>query len=175
MKKIPTLFVRDQKTHKVINKVVPGCGWVLRGEGTPTRKYDGTCVRFDGNKWWARRGVKAGKTPPEMFVKEDYDELTRKTVGWVPASLSDWWPLIVEASAERKFPKRIYELVGPKVNGNPEGYETHELIPHGEFTIGDAPRTFDALRDYLTHDFPFEGIVWHHENGRMAKLKVKDF
>jgi uncharacterized protein DUF5565 len=176
VKKIPTVFVRDLKTHKVIDEVVPGCEWVLAGEGTATRKYDGTCVRFDGSEWWARREVKPGKAAPERFVSEGYDENTGKTVGWIPAEDSDFWPLMVEAGAlAYEFKEGTYELIGPKVNGNPEGRDTHELIPHGEFVIGDAPRTYDSLREYLTHDFPFEGIVWHHEDGRMAKLKVRDF
>ena len=37
------------------------------------------------------------------------------------------------------------------------------------------PITFDTLREALTGDFRFEGIVWHHPDGRMAKLKRRDF
>jgi hypothetical protein len=177
MKKIPTLFVRDQNTHKVIDEVVPGCEWVLAGQGVATRKYDGTCVMLDEDGWWARREIKPGKAEPEGFRAEDFDDVTLKTVGWVPGNKSDWWPLIyqaIEASGFSQIPG-TYELIGPKVNGNPEKRESHELILHGEFIIGDAPRDFEGLRDYLTHDFPFEGIVWHHGDGRMAKLKVRDF
>lgn len=58
MQKIPTMFVRDPDNMRyVIDEVTPGCEWVLAGEGTPTRKYDGTCVMFDGAEWWARREV----------------------------------------------------------------------------------------------------------------------
>ncbi|WP_255273315.1 hypothetical protein [Actinomadura madurae] len=32
---------------------------MFAGEGRATRKYDGTCVRFDGGRWLARREVKA--------------------------------------------------------------------------------------------------------------------
>ena len=38
-----------------------------------------------------------------------------------------------------------------------------------------TPITYDTLRDNLTGDFRFEGIVWHHPDGRMAKLKRRDF
>ena len=42
-----------------------------------------------------------------------------------------------------------------------------ELLP-------DAPRDFARLRSYFTeHDI--EGIVWHHPDGRMVKIKGKDF
>jgi hypothetical protein len=43
---------------------------VLDGEGVATRKYDGTCVMFDGDGWWARREVKPGKTAPAGFVAD---------------------------------------------------------------------------------------------------------
>ena len=38
----------------------------------------------------------------------------------------------------------------------------------------DAPRDFDGLRIWL-HGHPYEGIVWHHPDGRMVKIKGKDF
>ena len=45
MHKIPTLFRRDPDDRKrVLPEANPACQWVLDGEGTPTRKYDGTCV-----------------------------------------------------------------------------------------------------------------------------------
>lgn len=34
--------------------------------------------------------------------------------------------------------------------------------------------THDELRGYLLMH-TFEGIVWHHPDGRMAKLKRRDF
>ncbi len=38
-----------------------------------------------------------------------------------------------------------------------------------------APVTFASLRALLTRGFAHEGIVWHHPDGRMAKLKRRDF
>ena len=46
----------------VLPEITPGCEWVIAGEGVATRKYDGTCVMYDGDEWWARREVKPGKT-----------------------------------------------------------------------------------------------------------------
>jgi len=40
--------------------------------------------------------------------------------------------------------------------------------------LADAPRTFDAVREYL-RSRDIEGIVWHHADGRMVKIKGKDF
>lgn len=53
MKKIPTLFEREFKDHKVVKvlpKVHPGMEWVLEGKGTATVKWDGSCCMIaNGN------------------------------------------------------------------------------------------------------------------------------
>lgn len=44
MKKIISLFCRNYDGDRCVrDEVVPGAEWVIAGEGTPTRKYDGTC------------------------------------------------------------------------------------------------------------------------------------
>jgi hypothetical protein len=182
MKKIPTLYARDfsHDPRYVTRDVTPGCEWVLKGEGTPTRKYDGTCVMFDGEKWWARREVKPGKLPPPGFVEVEYDEETGKTIGWEPGEQSPFAKWLAQADAAlvigaRPLHGSTYELVGPKVNGNPEGYSEHHLIEHAEADrLPDAPRDFDGLAAWL-HAHKYEGIVWHHPDGRMAKIKKRDF
>ena len=67
-----------------------------------------------------------------------------------------------------------YELVGPKVQGNPENYDAHMLVRHGTVVVLGAPRSYDDLAEFM-NDFPHEGIVWHHPDGRMAKIKRRDF
>ena len=91
MRKIPTLFVRDWDgdPRYVTREVTPGCEWVMAGEGRATRKFDGTCVMFDGERWWARREVKAGKQAPAGFTEIEHDLETGKTVGWEPPSSRD--------------------------------------------------------------------------------------
>ena len=182
MKKIPTLFERDPDDRKhVLPIVTPGCEWVMEGEGVATRKYDGTCVgvgviESQGPKAiYARREVKAGKTPPENFQMTEYDETTGKTVGWEPFQQSSFARYIEEALTLGYPEPGTYELVGPKVNGNPEKYERHVLVRHGATELPAAPRgSFEELRDYLLAN-EYEGIVWHHPDGRMAKLKRRDF
>lgn len=177
MKKIPTLFERDWDGDRryVLPTVVPGCEWVINGEGTPTRKYDGTCVMFDGDRWWARREVKKGKPSPEGFVPLGTDPETGKTIGWEPVEQSSFANLHAEV-LERpgNYPPGTYELIGARVNGNPEGVIGHQLVPHGDDVMDDAPRDFDDLAKWL-HERPYEGIVWHHPDGRMAKIKRRDF
>lgn len=175
MKKIKTLFVRDSEDRRYVTpQVEPGCEWVVNGEGTATRKFDGTCVRFDGAQWWARREVKAGKSAPVDFVPEQHDHTTGKTVGWEPAANSAFATFIAEAvEREQRSAPGTYELCGPKVNGNPEGFPHHVLVTHGAVAL-DAPRDFDGLRTWLSN-YHYEGIVWHHPDGRMVKIKKRDF
>jgi hypothetical protein len=183
MKKIPTLFARDWDGDRryVLDEVSPGCEWVVKGEGTPTRKYDGTCVMFDGDHWWARREVKAGKPLPPEFVLINADTETSKAVGWEPieqSSFARWHTEALEDEDGEPFTSwsaGTYELVGPKVNGDPEGYGFHALILHAYATkLTGVPLNFTELGAWL-HAYPYEGIVWHHPDGRMCKIKKRDF
>ena len=196
MTKIPTLFVREYPAPMprkgpesagalklggnrayVIDEVTPGCEWVLAGEGVPTRKYDGSCMMFDGTNWWARREIKVGKDAPANFVAVETDETTGKTVGWEPVEQSGFAKFVAEAIAGEDFQVGTYELCGPKINGNPEKFDMHVLVPHDRAASVPDPltRSYDSLRYLLTDNYPDEGIVWHHSDGRMAKLKVRDF
>jgi hypothetical protein len=187
VRKIPTLFRRDPEDMKrVLSEVNPDCKWVLDGEGVPTRKYDGTCVMFNQlTGWWARREVKPGKQPPMNFVPVETDEITGKTVGWEPIEQSAFAKFHAQALASmaaelgaRNFLPGTYELIGVKVNGNPERIDSdfgHQLMNHAFAEKLNAPRDYDGLRDWLLDHPQYEGIVWHHPDGRMAKLKRRDF
>ncbi len=68
-----------------------------------------------------------------------------------------------------------YELCGPKVNGDPEQLGVHRLVRHATAEeFGGVPRDFDGLMTWLLAHPEFEGVVWHHPDGRMAKLKYRD-
>jgi hypothetical protein len=177
--KIPTLFMRDPEDMRhVTREVNPPAVWVLAGEGVATRKYDGTCLMLDDDgQWWARREVKPGKAQPAGWVSVEHDEATGKSVGWEPIEQSPFVKFWQEALRNPYQRRHVgtYELVGPKINGNPEQTDRHELIWHNDAEVlVDAPRTYDDLAAWLTA-CPYEGIVWHHPDGRMAKLKRRDF
>jgi hypothetical protein len=181
VKKIPTVFKRDPDDMKhVVPEVNPGCEWVVQGEGTATRKYDGTCVGIGVmREGWpteigVRREVKPGRQPPPGFVIVQHDETTGKVVGWEPLQQSGFAKYIEEALTLGFPPTGTYELCGPKVNGNPEGFRQHVLVRHGDAPLGDVPLDYDGLKRYLLGQ-PHEGVVWHHPDGRMAKLKRRDF
>jgi len=184
MEKIPTIFERDWEgdRSRVLNQPVPECDWVFEGFGVPTRKYDGTCVMFDGHAWWARREIKEGKSPPPNFVFLSHDDQTMKTVGWEPIDQSPFYKYWIEAMDNRRavpeagdFFAGTHELIGPKINGNPECAPNHVLIPHALANEVMCPtRTFEAIRAVL-EGRPIEGIVFHNADGRMGKVKKRDF
>lgn len=186
MNKIPTLFVRDPDNPRyVTDQVTPGCEWVFDGEGVATRKWDGTCVMQDeAGRWWARREVKPGKQAPPNYVALSTDPNTGKTVGWEPIEQSSFVKFHQEAlEGLTDAPVGTYELVGPKVNGNPENAVGHVLIQHGTQRLGGPPvMDYDHLHQWLvTHheNNLVEGVVWWRDPSDpdcdKAKLKAKDF
>lgn len=179
MKKTPTIFIRDlsKQPALVTTEWKEGCEWVRDGEGFATLKHDGTCCMVRAGKLFKRRELKHGQPAPADFERADFDEETGKTVGWVPVvegNPDDRYHL--EAFAAGGFLDGTFELMGPKVQGNKSGFDKHILMPHGamQFAEGVVPRSFDGLKIWLEAN-TVEGIVWHHPDGRMAKIKRRDF
>lgn len=198
MQKIPTVFVRDEQDRRYVTDVVnPECGWVLEGFGTARRKYDGTCVMLDeAGDWWARREVKSGKTPPANYVPVEVDGTTNKTVGWEPIEQSAFAKyhaeavrllMLVESTGQVErdelWAPGTFELIGPKVNGNPERRAEHVLVRHSHAEVlALTDRSFAELRRillFLNEKYGYEGVVFHRNPGdpdtEMAKLKARDF
>lgn len=179
MKKIVSLFQRNYDGDRLVrDEIVQGAEWVAKGEGVATRKYDGTCCLVRDGKLFKRYDAKACKQPPDDFepAQDAPDKNTGHWPGWVPvgdgpddARHRDAWGQLRQVVVDG-----TYELCGPKVQGNPEGFDRHVLIKHGCEALHDCPITFDALRAYLS-DGAIEGVVWHHSDGRMVKIKGKDF
>jgi len=177
VQKIPTLFLRDPTDRRYVTRDVnPAAAWVFDGEAVATRKYDGTCVMLDKQgAWWARREVKPGKAAPIGYVEVETDAVTGRTVGWEPIDQSPFVKYWREAIDRPARQPGTYELVGPKINGNPEQLQRHELVWHNAADVlSDLPLDFDGLQEMLT-GLSYEGVVWHHPGGRMAKLKRRDF
>jgi hypothetical protein len=183
MKKIPSLFKREygSKARLVYDEPVPGTEWAHAGEGVATRKIDGTsCLVRDG-KLYKRYDAKAGRTPPAGFEQaQDADPNTGHLPGWLEVGQGpeDRWHREGYANAGGALPDGTYELIGPKVLGNPEHVEAHMLVPHGAEVLTEVPRDFTGVRAWLeAHEM--EGIVFWRAQGDpdcdKVKIKRRDF
>ncbi len=181
MKKIQSLFQRNYEGDRLVrDEVVPGSEWVLAGEGVATQKFDGTSCMVREGRLYKRFDCRDLQNPrPDFIPAQEPDKTTGHWPGWVPVNPSDPADRYHVEAWERaggQLPDGTYELVGPKVQGGVEAWATeHVLVPHGGKVLEDVPRDFEGLRAYLLATPHMEGIVWHHPDGRMVKLKRKDF
>ncbi len=181
MQKIISVFQRNYETDRLIrNEVVPGAEWVLAGDGRATRKLDGSACMIKDGVLYKRYDAKQGKQPPWGFIPaQEADPVTGHWPGWLETgngSEDKWFceALLNTTPADNALPDGTYEACGPHFQKNPEGYGMDQLIPHGIANLPECPRDFDGIREYL-RDRDIEGIVFHHPDGRMAKVKKKDY
>jgi len=193
VKKIISLFPRNYTGDRLVrDEVVPGAEWVLAGEGVATQKLDGTCCLVRGGQLYKRYEMKHCLTPsgvrlrcpPPGFEEADADPTTGNIYGWMPVlgtNPEDRWHLEAWAhqmTSEQKLIDWTYELIGPKVQGNPEGWSWHALIRHGWHQIPDCPRNFNGLRSFFKAT-DVEGVVWWRDPDNpdcdKVKIKGKDF
>lgn len=179
MKKIISLFQRNYDGDRLVrNELVPGAEWVVAGDGVATRKLDGTCCLWSEGKLWKRYELKAGKPAPPWFMSsQEQDRITGNVPGWVPVGDGPedrWHREALSLFGDALMEGCSYELCGPRINGNPERYPTHVLMRHGMELLEECPRSFEGLFEYLCCN-DIEGVVWWHPDGRMVKIKGKDF
>jgi len=183
MKKMPTLFQRVFRpgggVERVLPLVTPGCEWVLRGEGVPTEKVDGSCCAIIGGNFYKRFDAKKGKVaPPGAIPCQDApDPVTGHFPHWVavnPENPADKWYWNAYVNTDWIKEDGTYEAVGLHFQGNPYNMDDDFLEKHGRIVLWNVPRDYRGLMAYLSaHEI--EGIVWHRGNGEMCKLKRSDF
>ena len=139
---------------------------------------------WDGEKLWKRFDVKFDKKkgkrreqPEGWKAAQDPDSVTGHWTGWMPIDPKkpeDKWHVEALAYTKPSTPT-TYELVGPKVNTNHEGFPEHRLIIHGDNRPIGVPRDYDGIKAWLEANV-MEGLVWHTDtDDRMAKIKSRDF
>lgn len=182
MKKIPSLFIQTSD-HVLTREVNPLCQWVIDGEGRPTAKLDGSACAVINGKLYKRydnsrlkgQDLRVQKTEPLADWIHCGDESERgKWIWWIPVTSKDYYHQIAWAWGQGRFEDGTYELVGPEVQGNPHNFDHNALIRHGLAPLQENPRDFDSIELYLTTSF-WEGIVWHHDDGRMCKITKHKF
>jgi hypothetical protein len=194
MIKIPCLFERDfsNKRHPVLLRTVTvGCEWALTPAAVPTRKRDGTACLIKGGRLFKRYDVrvKRGALVPAGAIPciPEADPVTGHWPHWVevgPEPESRWhmeaFSGLRASDGSRFRPKAslhdgTYELCGPKIGGNPERLAEHEFFRHGsEVLTLNAWSGWDAILSFL-QTTEIEGIVFHHLDGRMCKIRRDDY
>ena len=188
MNKIPTLYVRDWNGDR--SRVLPTLNVVLPEGAVATVKWDGTSVLIEGDTAWKRYELKPGKPAPSDFrpATPEPDPETGKQPGWLPImefDPADKWHREALDTAEWFNPDEsrclisdgTYELIGPKVQGNPYGRMEHWLVPHGCDKIHACPTDYAGLLDFFQSErgSGMEGIVWWANGKPVAKIKRRDF
>lgn len=183
MEKIPTIFERDDRFH-VVDKPRAECDWVFAGAGRATEKLDGTNARLTVRSGTIVR-VEKRRNPSKAQKAAGIVD------GWYVDSdengAEDKW--LREAAANTvvtSWPdgEHSVEALGPRIQGNPLELDEHICVPFNLIVpdYQEAPRTYQELHDWLaTLESRYapghlaEGVVFHHPDGRRAKIKRKDF
>lgn len=183
MEKIPTIFDRGDDFN-VVNRPREGCEWVFAGEGRATEKVDGTNVRVTVR---AHQVVRVEKRRNPSKAQKQQGIIDGWYVDTDENAKEDLWILTaVKGTDVSTWPdgEHSVEAMGPNIQGNSLNLSTHLCVPFNlEIPAYDeVPRTFDGLQAFLgTIESRFspgnlaEGIVFHHPDGRRAKIKRKDF
>lgn len=167
-------------------------------------KLDGTSCAIIDNKFYKRLKVKNAEIANKLVKNKSYILCDRKHgedyYGWIPIHEDfpeDRW----HRKGWNNLPENeridgTYELVGKNVQSNVYSLDDTFLINHKELLPNihyEIPRDFEGLKDFLyngltpdlippkykfifkDNEVMFEGIVWHHDDGKMVKIRRKDF
>jgi hypothetical protein len=183
MEKIPTLFERDDH-FRVVDRPRAECAWVFDGEGVSTEKLDGMNVRLTTRSGQLVR-VEKRRNPSKLQKAQGI------TDGWYVDTdehgAEDKWVLVAARNTDVSGwsdGEHACEALGPRIQGNPLALADHLCVPFNVAapTYQGVPRDYATLQDFLaTMESRFspgnlaEGIVFHHPDGRRAKIKRKDF
>lgn len=185
MNKINTLFIRN-KEFKVTPEVMPGCEWVLEGEGVATEKIDGTNVMvvFHQDGYYT---IHKRKNPNRKEKKLDIQPIN---IPVNPGDNNDKYVIeavenfIINTPDHGLLGAKYGEVIGPKINNNRYDLEERTWVPFAPRYISQllCPRTFEELKEFLVPEresimfpgHPIEGVVFHTWHAS-AKIKVQDF
>ncbi len=184
MKKISTLFKKDiHNLGRVVNEINPENRWVFDGEAVATQKFDGSACAVINGKLFKRYDAKRGKTAPEGAIPcQEADPVTGHHPHWIacdPAKKEDafFWEGFHALAESGTVEDGTYELIGEKVQGNPENIKGHLLVKHGSEILNLESLDFECIKSFLVNpENNMEGIVFHHTaDGRMCKIRKSDF
>lgn len=188
MKKMTTLFRVDY--HKkgdpgvIYPEVNEENAWVFTDKEnvTATVKFDGTAAMIKEGVLYRRYDAKKGKVPPEDAIpcQPEPDPISMHWPHWVPVSVTNpndrYFIDVINSDGYNRLEDGTYELCGESVQSNPEKIDGHKLLKHGSQLVEIDSWTFEGMRDYLSKsENDIEGIVFHHKDGRMCKIRKSDY
>ena len=199
MKKIKTVFKIDRETGMATDVVMPGAEWVIAGEGIATLKIDGSACKVKDGVLYKRfdRRLQSRYTKqlraigPDFQVTEDMfnalpanaipceekpDPVTYHHPHWVPVEKNkpeDAFHIKAWEAVNGQLENGTYELIGPKINNNPYKLTEYKLVKHGAELLNIPDRSFEGLKAFM-ENLQGEGVVFHHPNGEMYKIRRKD-
>jgi hypothetical protein len=201
MKKITTLFkvlyAATGSKGVITEEINAGNAWVFTDvHVVATRKFDGTACLIKDGELYKRYDVKPTKEAFKAHVMgtpwnaQDFRETPK---GAIPCQEPDlitghhphWLKCVLGAPEDRYFFEGLaahpnapedgtYELCGEKVGVNAEKITGHALLKHGSEKLDILEWTFQGFKTFLEHA-DIEGIVFHHADGRMCKLRKSDY
>lgn len=184
MRKMTTLFVVEY--HKkgepgvIYDQVRPENRWVFDEpeQVTVTRKFDGTATAVILGDLYKRYDAKHGKTAPLGAIPCcPPDPVSGHHPHWVrvdpkdPANKYLWKTWLRE---REHMDNGTYEFIGERIGGNPEGITGHTFVRHGSVTYNIEPLSFHTIFGFFKV-MPIEGLVFHHRDGRMCKIRKTDY
>lgn len=178
MPKLESPFLREGSEYLVTDKINPGYEWVFEDEGvTCQEKLDGTNVSIvvengQVTSVWNRENKMdlLSKNPVMEAVRNSYEK------GYCNFTDGQYFG----------------EAVGDRIQGNPYKLKEAIWLPYKTYfakhltynTWGKYPKDFKTISEWFEHGlFPLfsaskgdkdgfvEGVVFHHPDGRMAKLR----
>lgn len=186
MPKLESPFVRVGKNHTVTPKINPGYEWVFEDESVIAQeKLDGTNVSIIiKNSKIIRVFNRLNEVELDIWSRNSIIESVKNSYHKGYCNLPDG--------------QHFGETVGIGINGNPYELDTQLWLPFNTYCAnyltykswGKYPKDFDTISSWFQNDLlPLfymkrhygnregfvEGVVFHHPDGRMAKLRVDMF
>ena len=179
MKKIPTLFERVYKNHRVVEVkdiLTPGTENAFYN-GVATIKVDGSCCAVIDGVFYKRYDAKHGKKPPAGAIPCCApDPVTGHWPHWVqvdPDNPNDRWLYSALVYGGGSLADGTYEAIGPHFQSNPYNLEHDVLWRHGTEVV-EVARDFEHIKAFLEQN-AVEGLVFWLDDEPVCKIKRSDF
>lgn len=186
MRKIKTIFDRNWDTNRKVNSTIAVD--FNFDEAIATEKLDGMNIRVtirNGTLVRLEKRRNPSKVQKQNGITEPWYVDANES-----ASQDKWLFDATQNTDFSEVPDGEWsaEAIGKNIQGNPLLLENNRVfifsLPDWKerIILKDVPCHFDELKEYLDkqksligNNAPIEGIVWHHPNGDMVKIKRKDF